>query len=64
MKKFEAEHGIGDRVVIMALEGTISFVEQVCFAHVGVTYQVSWFHEGDRKTAWVLPQELKAADRY
>ena len=60
MKKrtLEPKADVGDRVNIPALELKDSVVVGVYIGHLCVTYEVAYFHNGDRKTAYLHPHEF------
>lgn len=58
----QAKFGVGDRVLIVELNNTRAVVRQVCFSETGATYQVYWFHDGQRRDAWVFEDELQSRE--
>lgn len=57
----DTKFSIGDRVVIPDLENTKSTITQICVSKLGVTYEVHWFHNGERKDGWLTESELTRA---
>lgn len=45
--------------VITRLESLRAIVTAINIRHKNVTYEISYFHQGEYKTAWVSESELK-----
>lgn len=59
MKTYEAKFAVGHRVTIVDLDQQKAVVLSIHIATSGVTYEVAWFVNGDRKTAYLFAHELK-----
>jgi hypothetical protein len=53
------EFCVGEMVVIPELDNCNAIIEQINFGKSGVAYQAAWFHNGDRKTAWLNSKEIR-----
>jgi hypothetical protein len=59
MKTYEAQFAIAQRVAIRDLDDQKAVVLSLHISKEGVTYEVAWFHGGERKTAYLFAHELK-----
>lgn len=56
--KFETKYSVGEKVVIIDLENAKAVIRQICISDTGMTYQINWFHDGERRDAWVFEDEI------
>ena len=52
------KYDIGDLVLIPDLDNTKASVQSIHIGSKGITYEVSWFANGDRKSAYLFDSEL------
>lgn len=50
---------IGQRVYIIDLDRQLSTIQSLHVGTKGVTYEVFWFHDGDRKSGFLFESELE-----
>ncbi len=62
MKTYETTFTLGDRVSITDLDNQKAVVLSINIGINAMTYEVAWFHDGERKTAYLFAHELKALD--
>lgn len=58
LKSLEVAFVPGDRVTINSLENGSGLVSAVSAGLRGTEYEVRYWHNGDRKSAWFLAEEL------
>lgn len=63
MKKLtiEVKAVVGDRVQVLALELKAAVILAIYHTRYGTSYEVAYFHNGDRKTAYLYDHEFELA---
>lgn len=61
--KIETKYSIGDRVKIVDLEYCNAIINQICIGQIGFTYEIYWFHDGERRSGWLTEHELSDGER-
>jgi hypothetical protein len=60
--RIETKYSVGDKVLILDLDRAKAVVRGICITEDGVTFHVYWFHNGERKDAWVFESEISARE--
>ena len=58
MATFTCRFGLGDRVYIDGDDTIVAVITQVCWGDFGSNVLVSWWSNGDLKSAWVADHRL------
>ncbi len=55
---FDSKFGVGNRVFVKDLE-SFAYVRAVEFTMLGLRYEIHYFHEGEKRSAYVFPDEVR-----